>query len=91
MGVIPKKDVLHPLYLFQFFLGLDLGTLCNGAAIPQLNNCDIAPLKIEVPPIALQNEFARKIEAIEKQKELVKRSIAETEALFNSRVDYWFN
>lgn len=91
MGVIPNKDVLHPLYLFQFFLGLDLGTLCNGAAIPQLNNCDIAPLRIEVPPLDLQNEFARKIEAIEKQKELVKRSIVETETLFNSRMEYWFN
>ena len=31
------------------------------------------------------------IEAIEKQKELIKQSIAETEILFNSRMDYYFN
>lgn len=91
MGVIPNKDILHPLYLFQYFLGLDLGALCNGAAIPQLNNCDIAPLKIEVPSLDLQNAFAQKIEAIEKQKEMIKNSIQETETLFNSRMDYWFN
>ena len=39
----------------------------------------------------LATEFAQKIEAIEKQKELVKQSIVETETLFNSRMDYWFN
>ena len=36
-------------------------------------------------------EFAEKIEAIEKQKELIKQSLAETETLFNSRMEYYFN
>lgn len=44
-----------------------------------------------IPPLTLQQEFASKIEAIEKQKELIKQSIAETETLFNSRMDYYFN
>ena len=44
-----------------------------------------------LPPIELQDEFADKIEAIEKQKELIKQSITETEELFNSRMDYYFN
>ena len=43
------------------------------------------------PPIELQNQFASKIEAIEHQKELVKKSIKEVETLFNSRMDYYFN
>lgn len=47
--------------------------------------------KIVVPSLFLQQEFAEKIEAIEKQKELVKQSLAETETLFNSRMDYYFN
>lgn len=44
-----------------------------------------------LPPISLQQQFASKIEAIEKQKELIKKSIKETEDLFNSRMDYYFN
>ena len=44
-----------------------------------------------IPPLDLQKEFVQKIEAIEKQKELVRRSIVETEILCNSRMDYWFN
>ena len=90
MGVIPIQEVL-PLYIFHFFIQIDFGELCNGAAIPQINNIDIAPLKICVPPLALQQEFADKIEAIEKQKSLIKQSITQTETLFNARMDYYFN
>ena len=43
-----------------------------------------------LPPIELQDEFADKIEAIEKQKELLKRSIKEVETLFDARMDYYF-
>lgn len=46
---------------------------------------------IILPPLTLQQEFADKIEAIEKQKELIKESIKETETLFNARMDYYFN
>ena len=46
---------------------------------------------IPFPPLTLQQSFAEKMEAIEKQKELIKQSITETEILFNSRMDYYFN
>ena len=51
----------------------------------------IRQLPIPLPPISLQQQFASKIEAIEKQKELIKQSIKEVETLFNSRMDYYFN
>ena len=51
----------------------------------------IKKTQISLPEITLQQEFASKIEAIEKQKELIKQSIVETETLFNSRMDYYFN
>ena len=46
---------------------------------------------IILPPLTFQQEFADKIEAIEKQKALIKQSITETETLFNARMDYYFN
>lgn len=46
---------------------------------------------ISLPPLTLQQEFADKIEAIEKQKQLIKKSIEETETLFNARMNYYFN
>ena len=51
----------------------------------------IKATKFGLPPLTLQQEFASKIEAIENQKKLIKKSIEETEELFNSRMDYYFN
>ena len=51
-----------------------------------VENCNIS-----IPPLPLQHQFATKIEAIEKQKELIKQSISETETLFNARMQHYFN
>lgn len=63
----------------------------SGANYPAVREEDIKECSIGVPPLDLQNTFSQKIEAIEKQKEQIKKSIQETETLFNSRMDYWFN
>ncbi|MBR4847916.1 MAG: restriction endonuclease subunit S [Bacteroidaceae bacterium] len=63
----------------------------HGIRQKNLNVGFIKSFVVPLPPIALQQEFASKIEAIEKQKELIKQSIAETETLFNSRMDFYFN
>lgn len=46
--------------------------------------------EIILPPLSFQQEFATKIEAIEKQKGLIKESIKETETLLNARMQYYF-
>lgn len=51
----------------------------------------ISEFPIIIPPVDLQATYVNKIEAIEKQKELIRQSIQETETLFNSRMDYYFN
>ena len=71
----------HPYYL----------SFDNGNSQTNLRRNEVLACPIIIPPLALQQEFASKIEAIEKQKELIKQSIAETETLFNSRMDYYFN
>lgn len=50
----------------------------------------IRKLKIPLPPLPLQQTFAQKVEAIEKQKELIKQSIIEAETLLASRMQYYF-
>ena len=90
MGVIPS-EVLNKHYLFQWFKILDLGTICSGSTILQLNNCDIAPLLIQIPPLTLQQTFAKRIELIEQQKDEIKSTIADLETLLASRMQYWFD
>ena len=65
--------------------------MAKGGNQANLNLKIVGSIPIILPPLALQQEFADKIEAIEKQKELIKKSISETETLFNARMDYYFN
>lgn len=46
--------------------------------------------KMILPPLTLQQQFAEKISAIEAQKELVKQSIAEMQALLDYTMDKYF-
>ena len=63
----------------------------KGATMLNINCGIVEQVPVILPPLDLQNAFAQRMEAIEKQKELIKKSIQETETLFNSRMDYWFN
>ena len=68
-----------------------LNSLAKGATMLNINCKIIEDFPIILPPLALQQQFASKIEAIEKQKALIKKSIEEVETLFNSRMDQYFN
>ncbi len=91
MGVIPNQERLHPLYIYFYFLNIDFvifgGT---GSTIPQINNHNISPMKIAIPPLSLQQEFAEKVEAIERQKALVQQSIEEAQTMFDYTMDKYF-
>ncbi|MBD5265119.1 MAG: hypothetical protein HDS48_06300, partial [Bacteroides sp.] len=89
MGAIPQN--VSSIYLYYFFLLMDFSELVDGSTIPQINNKDIYPITIAVPPLSLQNDFAAKIEAIMAQKRLIETSIEDLETLLASRMDYWFN
>ncbi len=63
----------------------------KGEKMPRGDKKEIMKYLIPLPPLSLQQSFASKIEAIERQKALVQQSITETESLFNSRMDYYFD
>lgn len=89
MGAIPQN--IHEIYLYYFFLLKDFAELIDGSTIPQINNSDIYPLIIPVPPLSLQEKFASRIEQIEAQKKAVEETMENLQTLLNSRMDYWFN
>ena len=84
----------YQAYLFAFFKSPAFRaqlTTSKTATINQITVKMLDEIKVALPPLILQQEFADKIEAIEKQKELIKKSISETETLFNARMEYYFN
>ena len=89
MGVIPGANIM-PQYLLSYFDMIDLGKLDNGSSVPQLNNKDIAPLKILLPPLSLQEQFAAFVEQVEKAKLSVKQSLDKLETLKKSLMQEYF-
>ena len=88
-----KNNDINHTYLLFYLMKQSASFLdtAAGVAQPNLSTEQMKTYLIGMPPLPIQQEFASKIEAIEKQKELIKQSIAETEILFNSRMDYYFN
>lgn len=85
------KSKQSPLFITYLLSSLNLHQYANQAAQPVISNTTLKDVNIIFPPLSLQQSFAEKIEAIEHQKELIQQSIKETETLFNSRMDYYFN
>lgn len=63
----------------------------NGSTISYLSISMIKRFYIPVPPLALQQQFAKKAEAIERQKELFRQQLADAEQLMAERMQYYFS
>lgn len=64
---IGPGDELRQEVLLEWFKQFDLTSISSGSAVPQLNKGDLAPLKITVPPLAMQDRFvqvARKVKSM---------------------------
>ncbi|MDB6262888.1 restriction endonuclease subunit S [Lactobacillus amylovorus] len=91
MGVVPDITKVNPQYLFAYFNTIDLRTFNNGSSIPQINNKDIDPLNINLPPLSLQNDFAAFVKQVDKSKVAIQKSLDETQILFDSLMQKYFS
>lgn len=69
----------------------ELISKAKGATMLNLNSTIIADLQIPLPPLSLQQDFAKKIELIEQQKAQINSTIKDLETLLASRMQYWFD
>lgn len=86
--IIPNNET-SIIYLYYSVKNLKFDI--NGAGQAQLTVPNVVNKVILIPPLSLQQSFAKKVEAIETKKTLISQSLKETEELFNSRMDYYFN
>jgi len=82
------ENVLDKYYLLYFLrhpkVKIKLTAKSRGIRQANISNGDVLELKIPLPPLSLQKEFARRVESIEKLKTTHKASLAELEELFAS-------
>lgn len=88
-----NKDLLNIKY-FVFNLNGIVNSMFDkthgGVGLQHITKGTLTSQNICLPPLYLQQQFASKIESIEKQKELIKQSLSEVQQLFDSRMDYYF-
>ena len=63
----------------------------RGCNISNVNQKILSMLSVPLPPLPLQQQFAARIEAIERQKQQVSETIKDLETLLASRMQYWFD
>lgn len=90
-GIFPNDEFI-PIYIYHFLLSKknEYIEIAAGGAQPNISQNIVRNTLISCPPLSLQQQFASKIESIEKQKELIKQSLSEVQQLFDSRMDYYF-
>ena len=89
-GVVSDNKFLNPMFFFYFCKNYDFTKHDVSVTIPSLRRTDILKIPIPIPPLSLQNQFAEKIEKIEKHKEAINKSIEETQKLFDYTMDKYF-
>ncbi len=90
-----KDKALIESHFIPFVIKLmrEMGGLKNfvsKATIEHLTGEKLAQVPIILPPLALQQSFAEKIQSIEKQKETIRASIADTQKLLDYTMDKYF-
>lgn len=88
--VSPLIDI-SPQWLNYQFTIMNLNQYAKGVAQPGLSVSVLNELTIPVPPLFLQEKFAKRIEQIDAQKKAIEETITNLQTLLDSRMDYWFN
>ena len=86
----PKNETLAPIFLSRLLVSenckkqlLGIGSQ-GGATREAITKEQLEKFEIILPPIALQNQFAERIQHIEAQKQQAQASLQKAEELFNS-------
>ncbi|ODS35705.1 MAG: hypothetical protein A7316_10590 [Candidatus Altiarchaeales archaeon WOR_SM1_86-2] len=93
--VLRCKKTLNPRYLYtitrQKKFVEELVSKMKGASYPAVTNTDVMKVRIPIPPIELQNQFALIVERVESLKENQQKSTEDINQLFDALMQKAFN
>ena len=81
-------DYLYMLLIIQYD---NIRAMAQGGNQANLNMKLVGSIPLPLPPLSLQQEFAKRIELIEQQKAKISSTIKALETLLASRMQYWFD
>jgi len=91
-AIVLEESVCNLDFIFLLLLIKyeDIRAMAQGGNQANLNLKLVGSIPIIIPSLDLQNQFAEKIESIEKQKALVQQSIVEMQTMFDYTMDKYF-
>ena len=88
-SLLKQINFLYFLYLMDY---VKKEFTIRGSGLQNIGSVKIIKsMKFGLPPLPLQQQFAARIEAIERQKQQVSETIKDLETLLASRMQYWFD
>lgn len=93
-SIVRFKDIILPQFFINYSLSscyqAEIDRKTTGTTRKRISRKNLERIPVPLPPLSLQEEFAEKIEAIERQKALVQQSIDETQTMFDYTMDKYF-
>lgn len=90
----PKSNLINSIYLNNYMLTLyfqhQILKYSKKSSQSNIFLGSIKKLKVHLPPLELQNQFAERVQKIEAQKELAEQALQQSEDLFNSLLQQAF-
>lgn len=93
VAAIMPSNKFAPTFIFHHLHIMydNIRSMARGGNQANLNLSLVKSIKTILPPLPLQQAFAKRIEAIEQQKQLISSEIKDLETLLASRMQYWFD
>lgn len=79
-------NIIKSRYFLEYMKNEYTGSTIKNISLKSMRN-----LPIPLPPLSLQQDFAKRIELIEQQKAQISSTIKDLETLLASRMQYWFD
>ena len=77
-------------YVFNIILKAKIDMETNGATVKYISISEMKQLKIPLPPLSLQTQFAAFVQQIDKSKFTVQKSLEKAETLYKSLMQQYF-
>lgn len=89
-GVIPNSDYLHYQYFYYFCKFYNFMKLNMATTLPSTTKADLLKIRINIPPLELQNQFASFVQEIDKSRSRIQKSLEASQELFDSLMQEYF-
>lgn len=90
----PKSELINPIFLNytmkQPYVKAQADKCIKGIGVPDLHLIEIKKFNIILPPIEIQNQFAKIVEQTDKQKFEIEKSQKKVEDLYNALIEKYF-